>query len=136
MDSKEQFCGSASGSVGSVWFWASRICIRTVSHKFGSGSGPFHHHAKICLIFNNKAVEHFNTISKHIVKRIKLVPKGERYLYFCPLLRIRIRDPVPFRPLDPESGMGKKSGSGSGMNNPDHISESLETIFGLKYLNS
>jgi hypothetical protein len=32
--------------------------------------------------------------------------------------------------------MGKKSGSGSGMNNPDHISESLETIFGLKYLNS
>jgi hypothetical protein len=33
--------------------------------------------------------------------------------------------------------MGKKSESGSGMNNPDHISESLETIFvvGLKYLN-
>jgi hypothetical protein len=26
--------------------------------------------------------------------------------------------------------MGKKSGSG--MNNPDHISESLETIFGVK----
>jgi hypothetical protein len=25
--------------------------------------------------------------------------------------------------------MGKKSGSGSGMNNTDHISESLETIF-------
>jgi hypothetical protein len=25
--------------------------------------------------------------------------------------------------------MGKKSGSGSGMNNPDYISESLETIF-------
>jgi hypothetical protein len=24
--------------------------------------------------------------------------------------------------------MGKKSGFGSGMNNPDHISESLETI--------
>ncbi len=34
-----------------------------------------------------------------------------------------------FDPLDPGSGMGKKSGSGSGMNNPDHISESLETIF-------
>jgi hypothetical protein len=32
--------------------------------------------------------------------------------------------------------MGKKSGSGSGMNNPDHISKSLETIFGLKYSNS
>jgi hypothetical protein len=30
--------------------------------------------------------------------------------------------------------MGKKSGSGSGMNNPDHISESLETIFWGKLL--
>jgi hypothetical protein len=30
--------------------------------------------------------------------------------------------------------MGKKSGSGSGMNNPDHISESLKTIFGVKIL--
>jgi hypothetical protein len=30
--------------------------------------------------------------------------------------------------MDPGSGMGKKSGSGSGMNNQDHISESLETI--------
>jgi hypothetical protein len=32
--------------------------------------------------------------------------------------------------------MGTKSGSGSGMNNPDNISESLETLFGLKYLYS
>jgi hypothetical protein len=30
--------------------------------------------------------------------------------------------------------MGKKSGSGSGMNNPDHISESLEILFWVKYL--
>jgi hypothetical protein len=30
--------------------------------------------------------------------------------------------------------MGKKSGSGSGMNNPDIISESLETIFLVKIL--
>jgi hypothetical protein len=32
--------------------------------------------------------------------------------------------------------MGKKSGSGSGsrMNNPDHISESLEIIFWVKIL--
>jgi hypothetical protein len=30
--------------------------------------------------------------------------------------------------------MGKKSGSGSGMNNPDHFSESLETIFWVKIL--
>jgi hypothetical protein len=32
------------------------------------------------------------------------------------------------------SGMGKKSRYGSGMNNPDHISESLETIFCVKIL--
>jgi hypothetical protein len=30
--------------------------------------------------------------------------------------------------------MGKKSGSGSGMNNPDHISKSLEIIFWVKIL--
>jgi hypothetical protein len=30
--------------------------------------------------------------------------------------------------------MGKKSALGSGMNNPDHISESLETIFWVKIL--
>jgi hypothetical protein len=30
--------------------------------------------------------------------------------------------------------MGKKSGSGSGMNHLDHISESLETIFWVKIL--
>ncbi len=37
--------------------------------------------------------------------------------------------------LDPGSGMGKKSRSGYGMNFPDHISKSVETIFALKYLN-
>jgi hypothetical protein len=30
--------------------------------------------------------------------------------------------------------MGKKSESGSGMNNPDHISEYLQTIFWVKIL--
>jgi hypothetical protein len=30
--------------------------------------------------------------------------------------------------------MGKKSGSGYGMNNSDHISESLETIFWVRIL--
>jgi hypothetical protein len=30
--------------------------------------------------------------------------------------------------------MGKKSGSGFGMNNPDLFFESLETIFGVKTL--
>ncbi len=48
------------------------------------------------------------------------------------MLRIRIRDPgwVKIRMLirDPDPG------SGSGMNDPDHISESLETIFWVKIL--
>jgi hypothetical protein len=38
----------------------------------------------------------------------------------------RVADP------DPGSGMGKQPGSGSGMNNLDHISESLEIIFWVK----
>ncbi len=57
----------------------------------------------------------------------------KKFLFFMEILvsvlRIRIRDPVPFWPLDPGSGMGKKSGSGSGMNNPDQVSESLKIIF-------
>ncbi len=35
--------------------------------------------------------------------------------------------PVSFLPLDPGWGKKSGSGSGSGMKNPDHISESLET---------
>jgi hypothetical protein len=45
-------------------------------------------------------------------------------------------DPGSGAYLTPKSGMGKKSVSGSGMNNPDHISESLETIFWVKILKS
>ncbi len=39
------------------------------------------------------------------------------------VLRIRIRDWIPFRPLDLGSGMGESQHQdpGSGMNNPDHI---------------
>ncbi len=59
-------------------------------------------------------------------------------LYFfltgIPVLRIRIRDPVPFWPLHPGSGMVKNQDPGSEMNISDHISESLETIFVLKIL--
>jgi hypothetical protein len=47
-------------------------------------------------------------------------------------MRIQIRDPVPFLPLDPGSGMGKKSRSRSGMNIPDNFSESFVIIIGLK----
>jgi hypothetical protein len=47
---------------------------------------------------------------------------------------LRIRDPGSDAFLTPGSGMGKKSKSGSGMNIPDHISESLASIFGLKIL--
>jgi hypothetical protein len=36
--------------------------------------------------------------------------------------------------LNPGSGIGKKSGSRSGMNNPDHIFESLEQIFWVNIL--
>jgi hypothetical protein len=56
-----------------------------------------------------------------------------------PVLRIRIRDLVPFWPLDPGSGMSKKSGSGSGIRDEQPGSffpELRNHFFGLKYLNS
>jgi len=40
-----------------------------------------------------------------------------------------VADPGSGAFLTPGSGMGKKSGSRYGMNNPDNISESLETVF-------
>jgi hypothetical protein len=52
---------------------------------------------------------------------------GDATLELLPVLQIRVRDPVPF--FTPGSGMDKKSGSGSGLNNPDHISESLKNFF-------
>jgi hypothetical protein len=65
------------------------------------------------------------------VASTRLTPTGRHCNYGTqPVLQIRIRG--LFDPLDPGSGMGKKSGSGSGMNNPDLISESLETIFWVK----
>jgi hypothetical protein len=51
-------------------------------------------------------------------------------------IRTSVADPDPisraFLTLDPVSGMGKTSRSGSGRNIPDHIFESLETIFWVK----
>ncbi len=52
------------------------------------------------------------------------------------MLRIRIRDPVAFEPLDPGwvKNQDPGSGSGSGTNIPDHISENSEIIFWVKIL--
>ncbi len=61
---------------------------------------------------------------------------------FWSVLRIRIRDRVPFWPLDPGSGMGRKSASGSGIRDEQPGSYFLElrnhffVFFGLKYLHS
>jgi hypothetical protein len=51
-----------------------------------------------------------------------------------PVARIRIRDSGSGVFWTPGSGKGKKSRSGSGMNIPDNISESLETNFSVKIL--
>jgi hypothetical protein len=45
-----------------------------------------------------------------------------------------VPDPGSGAFLSPGSGMGKKSGSGSMMNELDHIFKSLETIFLVKIL--
>jgi hypothetical protein len=55
-------------------------------------------------------------------------------LGFCStVLLIRIRDLVPFRPLDPGWVKNQERVRDE---QPGDISESLETLFGLKYLNS
>jgi hypothetical protein len=46
---------------------------------------------------------------------------------------LQIRDLVPFWPLDSVSWMGKKSGSGSKMNNLVIFSRAQKQFFGLKY---
>jgi hypothetical protein len=81
-------------------------------------------------------------------RRAKMTPKNRKkvnkfhfqlYQQVKAMLRNRIRIPGSGAFFTPGSGIrdGKKSRSGSGMNIPDHISESLETtFFGLKYFNS
>jgi hypothetical protein len=60
------------------------------------------------------------------------LPGPTEWTAALPVWRIRIPDPVPFLPLDPGSGTGKKkSRSGSWRNIPD---DSLETIFRVKIL--
>jgi hypothetical protein len=52
-----------------------------------------------------------------------------------PITSVVDPDPGSGAFLTPESGMGKKSGSRSGMKKPDHICESLKSIFfGVKIL--
>ncbi len=55
------------------------------------------------------------------------------YLLFQAVLRIQIRDPVPFKPWIRDPGWVKNPdpdpGSGSSINNQDYISKSLETNF-------
>jgi hypothetical protein len=68
----------------------------------------------------------------HSAKSLDLIRKK-------PVLHIRIQDPVPFWPLDPGSGKGKKSGSGSGIRSRDEQPGSyfleLRNHFWVKYLN-
>ncbi len=67
------------------------------------------------------------------MNQLKLLKKqGMTTRMWKPVLRIRIRG--PFWPLNPGfgTGMDKKSTPESGMNIPDNISESLETIFWAK----
>jgi hypothetical protein len=49
---------------------------------------------------------------------------------------VAVPDPGSGAFLSPGYEMGKNQDSGSGMNIPDYISESFETIFWLKCLNS
>jgi hypothetical protein len=74
----------------------------------------------------------FNKSGSTKLKLVQVCSKGVLELtYILMLTVLRILDPVP---LLPGSGIGKKSGSGSRMKNPDLISVSLEAIFWVKIL--
>jgi hypothetical protein len=113
-----------------------------------------------CLRIKNarqaSEVAHFSPVVprshlRHVDIRLKEVNFKSFIKFFCRIDSVEVnladkkmsrlqccrsRSSGPFRPLDPGfgSGMGKKTGSG--MTIPDHFSESLETVFGIKNLNS
>ncbi len=88
--------------IRTVDFWASRIRIRIRHYLYGSGS--FSHQAKIvrknpwflilCVFF---ITFHLWRLTKMYLKKVKRILKA--------VLRIQIRDPMPFWPLDPGSGI-------------------------------
>jgi hypothetical protein len=61
-----------------------------------------------------------------LVHNTSLNSEEMKKMNFIPVLRIRIRDPVPFWLLDPGSGMGRKSASGSGIRDEQPGSYFLE----------
>ncbi len=89
------------------------------------------------------------SIAYLFVQNTRKVKSNSNFLnyHFCKcekkaVLRIRIRDPVSFWPLDPGSGMGKKSGSGFGIRDEQPGSYFLElrnhfcSFFWVKILKS
>ncbi len=69
----------------------------------------------------------------YIILHMLCTPEKERVTYSEGVFRLGlVASSVAF--FTRGSGMGKKSGSESGMQNPDHISERLETIFWVKIL--
>ena len=94
-------------------FWRIRIRIRIRSNRSDSDPDP-------------KGSE-YNFTHRKMCKPQKSKEDKKNVL---PVLRIRIRDPVPFGPLDPGSGIGFFR-----IPDPTITSESLKTIFlGIKIL--
>jgi hypothetical protein len=106
--------------------------------KSGTARGFFYFYSRyrflFCVISPTEKTENQSVTYSCSMKVLLCQSYGiPRYFKFKIYLTSSVADPDPgsgaFLTLDPGSGMGKKSGSGSVMNNPDHISYSLETIF-------
>jgi hypothetical protein len=89
------------------------------------------HHAKQKNINKRFTINHWRMYSYRmwieLLSSIDLDPESGFAIKLDVEHIFAVSEPVPF--VTPGSGMGKKSGSGSGMNNPDHISESLKFFF-------
>jgi hypothetical protein len=87
--------------------------------------------------FRHKKYLSARKIQVCLLKRISPVFINSDSFYIWLSTTLPIQSLLMSSVADPGSGMEKKnSDSGSGLNIPDHFSESLLTVFGLNYLNS
>jgi hypothetical protein len=117
------------------------VLIMAIVNGHGDDSGQFHGQAHgLCQCYGHDNKHRY--CHRHVYGLGHYLSHDKHYhalkSSLCrPVLRIRIRDPVPFLPLDPGSGMGRKSASGSGIRYEQPGSYFLELrnhFFGVKIL--
>ncbi len=124
-------CQATVKKVLDLEMFTEKQCCGSVNPNYGSGSN-----LNIFMGFLNFENQRYRNLlrlgllfySDWYMFKTKIVPYRTVPVLYRSVLRIR--DSVPFWYLDPRGV--KKSGSGSGMNNPDHISESSDSLVRIR----